>query len=149
MGFKFKRKILSNGLTLIFEKRNVPVVAIAFAVRNGGINELAEEKGISHFIEHMLYKGTPKRDAKQIGEAIERNGGELNGFTSEEITAFWCKMPSESIDVGLDVLCDMIKSPLFDKTELEKERKVIFEEIKMYKDNPRLHIFDEIHKYKN
>jgi len=140
----FYRKVLKNGMTVLFEKRDIPVVAVAFAVRNGGINETAEEKGISHFIEHMLYKGTPKRNAKRIAEEIEKNGGELNGFTSENITAYWCKMPSKHLDVALDVLSDMVKNPLFDEKELEKERKVIFEEIKMYHDNPLMHAFDEI-----
>ncbi len=142
----FKRKILKNGLTILFEKRALPIVSVAVAVRNGGVNETAEEKGISHFIEHLLYKGTEKRNSKQIAEEIERNGGELNGFTSESLTAFWCKMPSEGIDIALDVLSDMIKNPKFDEKEIEKERKVIFEEIKMYHDNPRLHVFDEIHQ---
>jgi len=142
----FHRRILANGLTVIFEKRNLPVVSVAFAVRNGGVNESAEEKGISHFIEHMLYKGTPTRNAKKIAEEIERNGGELNGFTSETITAFWCKMPSKHLNIALEVLGDMIKNPLFDKKELEKERKVIFEEIKMNHDIPMRHVFDGIHK---
>ena len=85
----------------------------------------------------MLYKGTPTRNAKKIAEEIEKRGGELNGFTSEEITAYWCKMPSRHLNVALDVLGDMVKNPLFDEKELEKERKVIFEEIKMYHDNPQ------------
>jgi predicted Zn-dependent peptidase len=142
----FHRKILKSGLTVILEKRNLPVVSVAFAVRNGGVNEREEEKGISHFIEHMLYKGTPTRDAKKIAEEIEKRGGELNGFTSEEITAYWCKMPSKHLNVALEVLADMVKNPLFDQKELEKERKVIFEEIKMYHDNPRLHVMDEVQK---
>jgi len=146
MSKKFKRKILKNGMTILFERRDLPVVSVAFAFRNGGINETLEEKGISHFIEHMLYKGTPKRNSKQIAEEIEKNGGELNGFTSELVTAYWCKMPSKKLDIALDVLSDLIKNPLFDKKEFEKERKVIFEEIKMYKDNPRMHVFDEIQK---
>ena len=143
---KFHRKILKNGMTILFEKREIPIISVSFAVRNGGINENISEKGISHFIEHMLYKGTPKRNAKKIAEEIEKKGGDLNGFTSEEITAYWCKMPSKHFNIALDVLSDMVKNPLFDEKELEKERKVIFEEIKMYHDNPRLHIFDEIQK---
>jgi len=146
MKFEFKRKILKNGMTVIFEKRNLPVVSVAFAVRQGGINEDVSEKGISHFIEHMLYKGTPTRNAKQIAEEIEKNGGELNGFTSEVITAYWCKMPSKHINVALSVLSDMVKNPLFDEKELEKERKVIFEEIKLYHDNPQRYVMDEIQK---
>ena len=146
MKFEFKRKVLKNGMTIVFEKRDVPVVSVAFAVRYGGINEDVSEKGIAHFIEHMFYKGTAKRNSKQIAEEIERKGGELNGFTSEVITAYWCKMPSKYLGVALDVLGDMMKNPKFDEKELEKERKVIFEEIKMYKDTPRLHVFNEIQK---
>ena len=146
MKSEFKRKVLKNGMTIIFEKRDVPVVSVAFAVRYGGINEDVSEKGIAHFIEHMFYKGTPKRNSKQIAEDIEKRGGELNGFTSELMTAYWCKMPSKHLNVALEVLGDMVKNPKFDEKELEKERKVIFEEIKMYKDNPRLHAFDEIQK---
>jgi len=146
MKTRFYRKVLKNGMTIILERRSLPVVSVAFAVRNGGVNEREEEKGISHFIEHMLYKGTPTRDAKKIAEEIEKRGGELNGFTSEEITAYWCKMPSRHLNIALDVLSDMIKNPLFDEKELEKERNVIFEEIKMYHDNPRLHAMDEIQK---
>ena len=142
----FKKKVLDNGLTIIFEKRDLPVVSVAFAVREGGINETLDEKGISHFIEHMLYKGTPTRNAKKIAEEIEWNGGDLNGFTSDEIVAFWCKMPSEKLNVALDVLGDMVRNPLFDGKELEKERKVIFEEIKMRHDNPMVYSFDEIQK---
>ena len=144
MSNKFQRKVLKNGMTILFERRDIPVVSVAFAVRNGGINEAESEKGISHFIEHMLYKGTPTRNSKQIAEAIERNGGELNGFTDEAVTAYWCKIPSKNLEIALNVLSDMIKNPLFDKKELEKEREVIFEEIKMRKDNPQIYVLDKI-----
>jgi len=140
----FERKVLDNGMTIILEKRNVPVVSVAFAVRQGGINESKEEKGISHFIEHMLYKGTPSRNSKQIAEEIENKGGILNGFTDEEVTAFWCKMPSKDLNIALEVLGDLMKNPKFDENEVEKERKVIFEEMKRRKDNPQIHVFDRI-----
>lgn len=143
----FKRKVLKNGLTLLFEPRSLPVVSVVFAVRCGAINEAVSEKGISHFIEHLLYKGTPKRNAQQIASEIERNGGELNGFTGEDVTGFYCKMPSEHLDIALDVLSDMIKNPKFDANELEKERKVIFEEINLYKDNPLYYVHNEYQKY--
>jgi len=142
----FKKKILLNGMTILFEKRNIPVVSVAFAVRAGGINEFVEEKGISHFIEHMLYKGTGTRSAKKIAEEIEKNGGVMNGFTDEVITAYWCKMPSKKLNIALEVLGDMVKNPKFDEKELEKERKVIFEEIKMGHDIPQKYILDEIQK---
>jgi predicted Zn-dependent peptidase len=146
MKIPFYRRVLKNGMTVILEKRNLPVVSIAFAVRNGGVNEKEEEKGISHFIEHLLYKGTKKRNSKQIADEIEKRGGELNGFTSEELTAYWCKMPSRHLKIALEVLGDMVKDPLFNEKEMEKERKVIFEEIKMYHDSPRAHSLDEIQK---
>src|SRR3989344_4173236 len=126
---EFYTKVLANGMTILFEKRSVPVVSIAIAARCGGLNEDEHEKGISHFIEHMLYKGTKKRTAKQIAEDIENRGGDLNGFTDELITAYWCKLPSKHLMDGLDVLTDMVKNSLFDLKEFEKERKVIFEEI--------------------
>jgi predicted Zn-dependent peptidase len=140
----FKRKVMENGFTILFEKRDIPVVSMAFAVRSGGINEDGHEKGISHFIEHLLYKGTKNRSAKKIAEDIERNGGVMNGFTSEEVTAFHCKMPSKSADIGLDVLADLMKNSLFLEKEIEKERNVIFEEIKMRKDSPHTYVFDKI-----
>jgi len=142
---KFYKRVLKNGATVIFEyRKNSGIVSVALAVRQGGIYEPIEEKGISHFIEHMLYKGTKKRNSKQISEEIEKRGGMLNGFTDEELTAYWCKMPAQHIDVALDVLGDMIKNPLFDEKELEKERKVIFEEMKMRRDTPQIHVYDKI-----
>jgi len=146
MKSNFQKKVLSNGMTVILEKRDVPVVSVAFAVKHGGVHEAVEDKGISHYIEHMLYKGTPTRGSKQIAEEIERRGGDMNGFTSEEVTAYWCKLGSKHLKVALEVLGDMVCNPKFDADELEKERKVIFEEIKMYHDNPRMHVFDEIQK---
>jgi len=133
-------------MTILFEKRKLPLVSVAFAVRNGGINESLSEKGISHFIEHMLYKGTKTRTSKKIAEEIEKNGGVLNGFTSELTTAYWCKIPSIYLKTALDVLSDMIKNSVFEEKEFEKERKVIFEEIKMRRDTPRVHVFDEVQK---
>lgn len=134
-------------MTLLFEKRDLPVVSVVFAVRNGGVNEAVEEKGISHYIEHMLYKGTPSRNAQKIAEEIEKNGGELNGFTDETVTAYWCKMPSKHLNLALEVLGDMVKNPLFDEKELEKERKVIYEEMKMRKDRPNIYVMDKIQSF--
>lgn len=142
----FKRKVLSNGMTVLFEKRELPVVSVGFAVRAGGVNESKDEKGISHFIEHMLYKGTNTRNTKKIAEEIEKNGGELNGFTADEIVAYYCKIPSEHLKIALNVLSDIVKNPKFNEKEIEKERQVIFEEIKMNKDNPLSYVIDEIQK---
>ncbi|MBU2503579.1 MAG: insulinase family protein [Nanoarchaeota archaeon] len=144
MKSKFHRKVLKNGMTIILEKRETPVVSVAFAVRCGGMNEAAGEKGISHFIEHLLYKGTETRSSRKIAEEIEKKGGILNGFTDETITAYWCKMPSRHLDVALNVLSDMVKNSLFDGKEIEKERHVIFEEMKMYKDNPLHYVLEKM-----
>ncbi len=144
---KYKRKILSNGMTVVFEKRDLPIVAIGFAVKQGGVNEGEDEKGISHFIEHMLYKGTKNRSYKQIADEIEKNGGRLNGLTDERITAFYCKMPSNKLKIGLNVLSDLVQNPKFDPKELEKERKVIYEEIKMRRDRPNVYVMDEIQSF--
>jgi predicted Zn-dependent peptidase len=147
MKAEFYRKVLKNGMVVILEKRKLPIVSVGFAVRNGGINEDKKNKGISHFIEHMLYKGTPTRNAQKIAEEIEKRGGDLNGFTDETITAFWCKMPGKYLNIALDVIGDMVRNPLFDEKEIEKERKVIFEEIKMRKDNPSIYSLDKIQRY--
>ena len=147
MSGSFHRKVLKNGMTILFEKRDLPIVSVAFALRSGGTSEDPAKKGISHYIEHMLYKGTPSRNAKKIAEEIEKNGGELNGFTDENVTAYWCKMPSQHLNVALEVLSDMVKNPLFDEKELEKERKVIFEEIKMRKDRPNMYVMDQIQSF--
>lgn len=139
----FKKKVLKNGMTILFEKRDLPVISLSFATRAGGVNENSEEKGISHFIEHMLYKGTPTRNWKEISYEIEKNGGVLNGFTGEKITSFWCKMPNNKLRIALDVLGDMVKNPLFDEGEIEKERKVIFEEIKAHRNVPSRYVLEK------
>ncbi len=133
---KFSSKVLENGMTVLHEMRDLPVVSVMFGVKSGGVNEELSEKGISHFIEHMLYKGTKTRDYQKIAEEIERRGGVLNGFTADNMTGFLCKMPSKHLSVALEVLGDIVSNPLFNSDEIEKERHVIFEEMKMHKDNP-------------
>jgi predicted Zn-dependent peptidase len=137
-------RILKNGLKVIFEKRDMPILSMAFAVKQGGINETKAEKGISHFIEHMLFKGTLTKSAKELSESIEKVGGILNGLTEEEITAFWCKVPSNQALSSLEVLIDLVKNPKFDEKEIEKERKVIFEEMKMHRDSPSSYVSEKI-----
>jgi predicted Zn-dependent peptidase len=142
----FRKKVLENGLTILFEKRAVPVVSVGIGIRRGALHESKGEKGISHFIEHMLFKGTKTRSQLQIANEIEKQGGELNGFTNYSMTAFWCKMPSSKLNFALNVLTDMVKNSLFSKEELEKERQVIFEEMKMYNDNPMMYALLKIHE---
>ena len=141
---KFYRKVLKNGMTILLERRDIPVVSVCIAAKGGAIFERAKEKGISHFIEHMLYKGTKKRTSFQISQEVEKHGGVLDGFTSETMVGYWAKIPSPKLDVALDVLSDMINNSIFDECEIEKERKVIFEEIKMHRDSPRMHVFHKV-----
>jgi predicted Zn-dependent peptidase len=141
---KFNRAKLSNGLTVIHEKRDVPVTTVMMAVRYGSMYESAEEKGIAHFIEHLCFKGTEKRNVREIAVELEGVGGELNAFTSEEMTAYHVKLPSRHLELGVDVIGDIFFNAAFPKDEIEKEAGVICEEIKMYYDNPRAHCLQGI-----
>jgi len=134
------RKELKNGIRVVFEKRNLPVVSLGLANNFGGAHEKSEVKGIAHFIEHLLFTGTINRDHEEIAKEVEKKGGILNGFTDQEMTAFWFKMPSEHLFCGLDILVDIMKNPVFDKKKFEKEKKVIIEEIKMYHDDPKSYV---------
>ncbi len=133
---EFRRKVLDNGITIIFEKRKTPVVSVASSVKFGAQYEKESIKGISHFMEHLVFKGTKKRSVIEIPQEIESKGGIINAFTSEEITSYWNKLPSKYFKLGADISRDLILNPLFEKKALERERKVILEEIKMYHDNP-------------
>jgi len=141
---KFQKKILPNGLTVLFEKRDVPVTTVMLATRYGAMYESVEEKGIAHFIEHLCFKGTEKRNVKQIAEEVERVGGDLNAFTHEEVTAYHVKLPSEHLGIAMDVIFDIFFNASFPEAEVKKEGNVICEEIKMYHDNPRAHVLDRI-----
>lgn len=142
----FRKKILKNGMTILFEKRNIPIVSVGIAVKYGGMNEALNEKGISHFIEHMPFKGTNTRTAKQISEEIEKNGGIFDAATGEDQTVYLCKIPNNHLFTALNVLTDILKNPLFDPQEINKERKVIFEEIKMRKDDTAIYSYDRSHE---
>ena len=131
MQTEFFKKKLKNGLTVLFEKRNLPVVAVSSTVKWGSAYETEDIKGISHFLEHLLFKGTKKRSSEEIAAEIERRGGELNGFTSDEVTSYWNKMPSRYLTTAIDIASDITLNPKFDENEFEKEKQVIIEEIKM------------------
>jgi len=148
---EFYRKKLENGLTVLFEKRKLPVVTSAVTMKFGSEYETAELKGVSHFIEHLVFKGTKNQSQKQISEEVEKKGGILNAFTSEEVTCFWNKLPSKHLELGINISADVALNPVFDSEELEKERKVILEEIKMYHDNPQFYAIKKVKSllYKN
>lgn len=140
---EFYKNKLKNGPTILFEKRNLPIVTIIAATRVGAAHETEKIKGLAHFTEHMLFKGTPTRTQQQISSAIEKTGGILNGFTSEQITAFWCKLPSRHMNLGANIIFDMVQNPKFDPKEIEKEKGVIVSEISRKHDLPQQWIFDK------
>lgn len=140
----FNKKVLSNGLTVIHEKRDVAVTTVMMAVRYGAMYESREEKGIAHFMEHLCFKGTEKRNTLEIAQALEKVGGELNAFTHEEMTAYHVRLPSNHLELGIDVISDIFFNPTFPQAEIAKEGNVICEEIKMYRDNPRAHVLESI-----
>ncbi|MFH1063933.1 MAG: pitrilysin family protein [Candidatus Woesearchaeota archaeon] len=133
---KFK---LNNGLTVVHEKRQTDSVAIEINVGTGSNNEDSSIAGMSHFLEHMVFEGTKTRTAKQISEAIENVGGELNAATTNERTFFYIKVPKKKLGLAMEILADMMQNPAFDQTVLDKERKVVLEEIKMVNDQPILY----------
>jgi len=128
---------LRNGIKVVTEEiSQFRSVSVGIWFKNGSIFESDVESGISHFIEHMLFKGTKTRSAKEIADLMDGIGGQLNAFTAKEYTCFYFKVLDEHLDKGLDLLSDMILNSNFDSGEIEKEKGVIFEEILMYEDSP-------------
>jgi predicted Zn-dependent peptidase len=131
---------LSNGTRLAtFEMPHMRSVALGIWAGVGGRFETKRMSGISHFIEHLIFKGTARRNAKQITEAVEGLGGYLNAFTTEDHTCYYAKAASQHFGVLCDVLSDMYLESTFEEQEIEREREVIREEIMMYRDNPAQH----------
>lgn len=131
-------------MTILHEKRDVPVTTVMLAFKYGSAYEQEDEKGVAHFIEHMCFKGTKKRTTEQISSTIEKLGGDINAFTHEEVTAYHVKISSEHASVAMDVLFDMCFHPLFEEKEMQREISVIGEEIKMHKDDPTRHSLGKI-----
>ncbi len=135
---------LSNGITVISEKINhLKSFSLGFWFNVGSRDETIENSGISHFLEHMFFKGTKKRSAKKISEEIEGNGGYLNAFTSKEHTCFYGRGMSAHIEKTFEVLADMIQNSVFNPKEIEKESKVVIDELYDIEDSPDELIFDK------
>jgi predicted Zn-dependent peptidase len=133
----YKKSTLPGGLRVITEAiPHVRSASVGVWVGAGSNWEAPVDSGISHFIEHMLFKGTTTRTARQIAQAIDSRGGSLNAFTAKEQTCYYAKVLDEHLPVAVDVLSDMALHSTFDPAELEKEKGVIIEEIKMYEDVP-------------
>lgn len=137
------KTVLPNGLTIVTEEvESVKSLSVGIWVKTGSRNETVEQAGITHFLEHMLFKGTAKRNHFQIAQSLERVGGYLNAFTSNEHTCYYARCLDDELELALDVLCDMVLNPTFPAEELEKEKKVVLEELKMYKDQPDDFLFE-------
>ncbi|KKN82775.1 hypothetical protein LCGC14_0305990 [marine sediment metagenome] len=115
---------------------------VGIVVPVGSRDEENRIKGISHFTEHMLFKGTKNRTKEQIKREMDAYGATLNAYTGEEVTCYWVQIDNKYKDKAVDLLTDMVENPVFDKIELNKEREVIMQELKMYEDNPLYHIWD-------
>lgn len=134
---------LNNGIQVIGEQiDHVSSVTIGCWAKSGSLYENQNEGGISHFIEHMIFKGTKKRTATQIAYEMDSIGGQINAFTAKECTCYYVKTISDYVDQATDVLCNIICSSIFDEKEMEKEKGVVIEEIGMVEDTPEDYVHD-------
>ena len=134
---------LSNGFRIVTERMpGLQSAAVGIWVTAGGRHERLEQNGIAHFLEHMAFKGTKRRNALQIAEAIEDVGGYINAYTSREVTAYYARVLEADVPLGLDVIADIVLNPVFDPKEIEVERHVILQEIGQALDTPDDIIFD-------
>jgi predicted Zn-dependent peptidase len=131
------RQVFPNGLTVVTEAMpSVRSVSVGIWIRTGSRHESVADNGITHFLEHMLFKGTKARSAEEIARAADSIGGHLDAYTTKEYTNFSIKVLDEHLERAFDVLTDLVKNPLFRPEDVIKERKVIQEEIKMVEDTP-------------
>lgn len=130
-------KKLNCGVRIVMEQiPYVQSVSVGIWVKAGSVDETAKNAGISHFIEHMLFKGTESRSAKKIAEDVDKIGGQMNAFTGKEATCYYLKTLANNIDKAAEILIDMFVYSKFDEEEMEKEKRVVYEEIKMMEDSP-------------
>ena len=134
---------LKNGIRLIHQQIESPAAHFGIIINTGSRDELPEEQGIAHFIEHVIFKGTKKRKAYHILSRIEDVGGELNAYTTKEETAVYATFLNEHYARSMELISDIILNSNFPKKEIEKEKEVVIEEINSYKDSPSELIFDE------
>jgi len=135
--------VLSNHIRIVTESlKDRDSMALGVWVAAGGRHEISANKGVAHFLEHMAFKGSRKYSCDQIKESVEGVGGNLNAFTSEEETCYYAKVPSAHLSLTFDILADIALFPRITHKDLEKERAVILEEIKMYHDLPQYHVME-------
>ncbi|MBI4744425.1 MAG: insulinase family protein [Actinobacteria bacterium] len=139
----FNRSILDNGIRVLTEMLpQVRSVTLGFWVGVGSRDEAEELSGASHFLEHMLFKGTEKYSARQISETFDSLGGELNAFSAKEYTCFYARLLDEHVPIGVEILSDMLQNTLFRGNDISSEREVVLEEINLYEDTPDDRIHD-------
>jgi predicted Zn-dependent peptidase len=132
-----RRQVLPNGLTIITEQmQHIRSASIGIWLQTGSRDEDAEWNGISHFIEHMVFKGTTHRTAEEIARQVDSLGGNMDAFTAKECICFNVKVLDEHVPIALEILSDLVLNPVFDAADIARERGVILEEIKMDEDNP-------------
>ena len=132
-----ERTVLSNGLRVVTERMpHVRSVSAGVWIGTGSREESLEQTGISHFIEHMLFKGTKKRSAEQIARSVDSIGGGLDAFTSKELVSYNVKVLDEHLPEAFDIISDLVRNPRFDAADINKEKGVVMEELKMEVDNP-------------
>ncbi len=132
-----RREVLPNGLVVVTEEmQHIRSVSIGVWIKTGSRHEDPELNGISHFVEHMVFKGTRNRSAEQIARQVDSIGGNMDAFTAKECISFDIKVLDEHVPLALDILSDLVLNPVFDSKEISRERGVILEEIKMDEDNP-------------
>jgi predicted Zn-dependent peptidase len=132
-----RKHVLPNGLTILTEQmQHIRSVAIGIWLKTGSRHEDAEVNGISHFVEHMVFKGTKNRSALDIAKQMDSIGGNMDAFTGKETICFNAKVLDEHLPIAMDVLCDIVLNPLFEPKDITREKGVILEEIKMDEDNP-------------
>lgn len=142
-----RKTVLKNGLTVVTEEIDyAQSVSMGIWVRAGSRHEREELAGISHFLEHMNFKGTEKRTARDLAEVLECRGGQLNAYTTKEFTNFYCQTVSEDYDLAMDVLSDLYLHSRYDAEETEKEKNVVLEEINLYEDSPEDLIIDMLNE---
>lgn len=135
---------LSNGIPVLMDNiDSINTISLGIFVNTGSRNEYPEESGLSHYIEHMMFKGTTNRSAKEISEEVDSEGGMINAYTSRDTTCYYIQMLANKIGKGIEILSDMFLNSTFTEENLDKERNVIIEEIRMYEDIPEETIHDQ------
>ena len=140
---EIERQVLPNGVRVVTERMpHVRSVSVGLWIGTGSREEQPHETGLSHFVEHMVFKGTKHRTAEQIARSVDSIGGGLDAFTSKELVSYNVKVLDEHVPEAFDVVADLVRNPLFEPKDIEKEKSVILEELKMEVDNPEYQIHE-------